>query len=81
MDVRDQPHAQEFLRQGADSFRTTGVESAADVYIPGGSPRPEAMFDGSMELQARIQVERVPADGLHQESAGPSQPGGEKARA
>ena len=39
-----------------------------DIYIPGCPPRPEAVLDGLMKLQARVQVERVPADGRHQET-------------
>jgi NADH-quinone oxidoreductase subunit B len=38
-----------------------------DVYIPGCPPRPEAVLDGVMKLQARVQAERVPADGRHRE--------------
>jgi len=38
-----------------------------DVYIPGCPPRPEAVLDGLIKLQARVQAERVPADGRHQE--------------
>jgi NADH-quinone oxidoreductase subunit B len=38
-----------------------------DIYIPGCPPRPEAVIDGLLKLQARVQNERVPAEGRHQE--------------
>jgi NADH-quinone oxidoreductase subunit B len=38
-----------------------------DVYIPGCPPRPEAVLDGVLKLQARVQAERVPADGRHKD--------------
>ena len=38
-----------------------------DLYIPGCPPRPEAVLDGILKLQARVQAEHIPADGRHQE--------------
>jgi NADH-quinone oxidoreductase subunit B len=38
-----------------------------DIYIPGCPPRPEAVLDGLMKLQARVQVEKVPSTGRHRE--------------
>ncbi len=40
-----------------------------DIYIPGCPPRPEAVMDGLMKLQARIQAEKVPAAGRHKDAA------------
>ena len=39
-----------------------------DVYIPGCPPRPEAVLDGLIKLQARVQAEKVPPRGRHQET-------------
>jgi NADH-quinone oxidoreductase subunit B len=53
-----------------DNYATVqGIDTLipVDVYIPGCPPRPEAVLDGLIKLQARVQAERVPADGRHVE--------------
>jgi NADH-quinone oxidoreductase subunit B len=40
-----------------------------DIYVPGCPPRPEAVLDGLIKLQARVQAEKVPGDGRHREIA------------
>ena len=53
-----------------DNYATLqGIDTIlpVDVYVPGCPPRPEAVLDGLIKLQQRIQLERVPADGRHRE--------------
>jgi NADH-quinone oxidoreductase subunit B len=38
-----------------------------DIYIPGCPPRPEAVLDGLMKLQARVQNEHIPSEGRHKD--------------
>ncbi len=40
-----------------------------DIYVPGCPPRPEAVIDGIIKLQARVQAERVDKHGRHKEIA------------
>jgi NADH-quinone oxidoreductase subunit B len=54
-----------------DNYATLqGIEGLVpvDIYIPGCPPRPEAVLDGLMKLQKRVQSEKVARDGRHRES-------------
>ena len=51
-----------------------------DIYIPGCPPRPEAVLDGLIKLQARVQAEKVPTTGRHRRSTSSGAAGGEAGR-
>ena len=50
-----------------------------DIYMPGCPPRPEAVLDGLIKLQARVQAEKVPGEGRHREIAELAAAGGREA--
>ena len=55
------PHNNYATVQGIDTI------IPVDVYIPGCPPRPEAVLDGLIKLQARVQEEKIPSTGRHRE--------------